>query len=98
MLEQNPILRSISGWFNRNFSDPEALGLFFTLVIGLLVFELFGKILMPIIVSIIFAYLLLSLVDLLERLRFTHWLAVWVIYLLFLGVFVVSIFVLLPLL
>jgi putative permease len=80
---KNPILNVISAWFKRNFSDPGALGLFFTLVLLLILIEFFGKLLEPIIVSIVIAYLLDALVKLFEKWRLPHLLAVIVSYCLF---------------
>ncbi len=95
---RNPILQAISSWFSRNFSDPEALGLFFTLVFGFILIEFFGKYLLPVVISIVIAYLLASPVRRLERWRFPRWLAVSVVYLVFLGLFLLALFGLLPLL
>jgi len=96
MRNNNPILQVISNWFRRNFSDPEALGLFFTLVIGIILIEFFGRFLLPALISIIVAYLLTSPMRLLERWRFPHWLAFTIIYLCFIGLFLLALFGLLP--
>lgn len=98
MSPENPILLVISNWFKRNFSNPEALGLFFTLIIGFLVIEIFGKFLLPVIISIMIAYVLTAPVRWLERWHIPHWLAFTLIYLMFLGTFLFAIFGLLPLL
>ena len=94
---KNPILQGISSWFIRNFSDPEALALFFTLLFGFLLIELFSKYLLPLVISIILAYLFDSPVSWLERWRFPHWAAVTLVYLFFLGIFLIALFGLLPL-
>ena len=96
MISNNPILLSISDWFGRTFSDPEALSLFFTLVFGLLFLEFFGQFFMPVIVSIVIAYLLMAPVRLLERCRFPRALAVWVIYLFFISAVALVLLLLLP--
>ncbi|PHQ82270.1 MAG: AI-2E family transporter [Coxiella sp. (in: Bacteria)] len=98
MIRKNPIIVSISQWFQRTFSDPEAISLFMTIVLALVFLELFGTILMPILVSIVLAYLLNSGVVLLERYRCPHMLAVLVMYILFLGILVYGILGLMPLL
>ena len=95
---QNPILRSVSEWFNRNFSDPEVLGLFFTLVLALFLFEFFGEILAPLLVSVVFAYLLNSLVKYLERWHFPRLVAFGLVYTFFLGVLLFALFGLMPIL
>ncbi len=95
---KNPILQSVSRWFERNFSDPEALSLFMTLLMGLLLIELMGNILLPVLVSVILTYLLNALVNVLVRWKMPHLLAVMLVYLLFLGVFVYFLVGLLPML
>jgi len=62
--KSNPILQSISKWMQRNFSDPGAVGLFFTLLFGFLFIEFFGGFFLPVIISIVIAYLLHSVVRL----------------------------------
>lgn len=98
MRTDNPILQAIASWFKRNFSNPEALSLFFTLIIGFLLIKFFGEILLPVLISIVIAYLLSSPVRCLERWRFPHALAVTIVYAIFLGVFLFALFGLLPLL
>lgn len=98
MQSRNPILANISSWFNRTFADPAALGLFFTVVLLLVVVEFFGRILTPILVSIALAYLLYGPVQLLKRWRFPNWLAVTVVYVIFIGLMVWGLFGLVPLL
>ncbi|MFW0094681.1 MAG: AI-2E family transporter [Coxiella endosymbiont of Haemaphysalis qinghaiensis] len=94
---KNSVLQGISNWFLCNFSDPEALALFFTLVFGFLLIEFFGKFLFPVVISIVLAYLFASPVQWFEQWRFPHWLSVTVVYLFFLGLFVLALFGLLPL-
>ncbi|QHG92354.1 AI-2E family transporter [Coxiella endosymbiont of Amblyomma sculptum] len=94
---RNPILQGISNWFIRNFSDPEALALFFTLFFGFLLIKFFGKFLLPVIISAVFSYLFAAPVRWLERWWFPRWLAVTVIYFFLLGLFVLTLFSLLPL-
>ena len=97
MLKKNPIFQSIAHWFDRTFADPEVVSLFLTLVVTILLFEFFGKILMPILVSVIIAYLLNSPVKLLVRRGCPHILAVWVVYIVFLGLFIYGILYIIPL-
>lgn len=96
--KKNPILQSISKWTQRNFSDPGAVSLFFTLLFGFLFIEFFGNFFLPVLVSIVFAYLLQSVVELLKRWRCPHLLAVIIVYILFLGLFVYAILGLMPML
>jgi len=94
---KNPIFQAISVWVKRNFSHPEAIALLFTLVFAVVFFELFGKFLLPALISIIIAYLLLPAVRLLERWRLPHLLAVLIVYTIFLSLFLLALFGLLPL-
>src|SRR3989344_865644 len=94
----NQILRVISNWFSRNFSDPAALGLFFTVFLIVILLQFFGQVLAPLLVSIIFAYLLQPVVNLLERWKMPHLLAVNITFFLFLGFLIAGFFILLPLL
>ena len=94
----NPILQSISQWFRRNFSDPDAISLSMVLVFGLLFLEFFGKTFMPILVSIVISYLLLGLVQWMVRHKIPYLLSVGIVYFLFLGIVVYVLTSLLPLL
>lgn len=96
MREPNPLLYSISTWFRRNFSDPATVGLFFTVLFLLLFLEFFGHFFMPVIISIILAYLLLSVVRMLQRWRFPHFLAVNLVFFVFIGLVVFGLVVILP--
>jgi putative permease len=95
---KNPIVNAISAWFRRNFSDPGALGLFFTIVLFIILIEFFGKLLEPVIVSIVIAYLLDALVKFFERWYVPHIIAVLLSYCLFVAVILWVLLALLPLL
>lgn len=97
MGQENPLLLSVSNWFKRNFSDPAAVGLFFTVLFLFLFLEFFGHFFLPVLISIVLAYLLSSGVRLLQRARFPHILAVSVVFLLFIGLVIFAIFGILPL-
>lgn len=92
------ILKMISNWFKRNFSDPEALGLLFFLFTTFMLFEFFGNILMPVLVSVVIAYLLNSLVLWLQNFRLPHAIAMWLVFLTFVGLLIIIVFAMLPLL
>lgn len=94
--DRNPILQSISNWFKNTFADPAAVSLFLTLVIGLLIIEFFGQLLLPVLISVVIAYMLSSLVRCLERWHFPNFLAVMLVYLLFVGILAFFIIVVLP--
>lgn len=92
----NPLLLSISDWFRRNFSDPAAVGLFFTVLFLLLFLEFFGHFFMPVLISIVLAYLLQSIVRAFEHWRFPQGAAVVIVFLGFIGLVIFSLVWLLP--
>jgi len=94
--KQNPILQSLSEWFSSKFSCPEALGLFFTVLFGFLILEFFGRFLTPIIMSIVFAYLLVGPVRFLQRCHIPHIVSVLIVFFIFVGLFVAMVLVVLP--
>ncbi|WP_304985759.1 AI-2E family transporter [Coxiella-like endosymbiont] len=94
---KNPILQGISNWFVRHFSDPEALALFFTLVFGFLLIEFFGKFLLSVVISVVLAYLFASPVRWLEQWGGSPLACGHASLSLFLGLFVLALFGLLPL-
>src|SRR3990167_912698 len=97
MVNSNPLLESISDWFRRNFSDPGAVALFFTVLFVLLFLEFFGHFFMPVLISIVLAYLLLSIVRLLDRCHLPHIVSVTIVFSLFTGLVIFAIVGLLPL-
>ena len=97
-MPSNPIFRSVSQWFSRHFSDPEALGLFFTLLFSLLCLEFFGQLLMPILVAAVVAYMLEPPVRLLMRCRLPRGLCATVVFCVVLTSVVFLFIFLLPLL
>ncbi len=98
MISHNPIIKSVSQWFQKTFSDPDAITLFMTLVFALIFLELFGTILMPVLVSIVIAYLLNAVVRFLQRWHCPRMLAVFIVYVIFLGALLYAILGLIPLL
>lgn len=93
----SPVFQIVTNWFKRNFSDPEAIALSFTIIIAIVLIEIFSQFLVPIIISVIIAYLLTSLVRSLERIHIPHLLAVFLVYFIFLGLYILALFGLLPL-
>lgn len=96
MPTNNPIFQHIAHWFERTFADPEVISLFITLVISILLIEFFGGILMPVLISIVVAYLLNTPVRLLTRHGCPRLVAVWLVYILFLGLFIYAVLYLAP--
>lgn len=89
----------IKNWYQRYFSDPEAMVLLLTLLSIVVVIWLFGGTLAPVFVSIIIAYLLEGSVKFLEnKWKFPHILAVSVVCLMFIGLVLLALFWLVPIL
>lgn len=77
------MMRLIRGWVDRYFSDEEALFLLLLLVAGFAVILLFGKILAPVIASVIVAYLLQGPMLALKAKGVSHTLASTLVFVLF---------------
>lgn len=88
----------IGNWIRRHFSDPQVVMLAMLLLVGFLVVIYFGDMLAPVLASIVIAYLLDGLVGVLKRRGVPRSVAVWLAYLLFLVVFFLILFGLVPLL
>jgi putative permease len=86
-------------FFKQRFSNPEAATLLIVIVLGFLSILLFGKILAPILAGLVIAFLCEPVVLMLNHsLRFPRWLAVSVVFLVFIGVVVLGVVILLPML
>lgn len=92
------MIQILKAWFNRYFSDPEAVLLFFLLIFGFGLIITMGGILAPVLASIVIAYLLEGIVGYLQRLKMPRMPAVLLVFAAFLGLFFASFLVLLPLL
>lgn len=92
------MLRVVTSWFNKYFSDEEAVILFFVLIAGLLIIMFFGQMLAPVLASIVIAYILQGLVYRLMRLKIPEGVAIGITFLFFIGILIVSMLGLLPLL
>lgn len=88
----------IKSWFKDHFSDPDAVALVSTIVFFVLLFMFMGKILAPVFVSIVIAYLLDGLVKQLDRWQCPHMLSVIIVTLLSIGTVLLLFLWLLPLL
>lgn len=92
------MIHIIRTWFNRYFSDPEAVLLFFVLIFGFSLVVFMGEILAPVLASIVIAYLLDGLIVYVQKLKIPRLAAVILVFAGFLGLLLVSFLVLLPLL
>lgn len=91
------MIQSLSQWFQRRFVGTELGSLALITLAVILAIWLMGNILAPVFVSIAIAYLLDGSIRRLERWKFPHFIAVNLVFLLFLGALVVGLFFLLPL-
>ncbi len=88
------MLDVIRSWYQRNFSDPQAVILVILLAAGFSVILVFGNILAPALVALIFAYLLEGIVAALERMRVPR---IWAVSLVLLAFIMLAVIVLLGL-
>ncbi|SFM14831.1 AI-2E family transporter [Halopseudomonas yangmingensis] len=79
------MIKVFQSWMHRYFSDEEAVVLAVLLLLGFTVIIGFGGKLAPLLTGLVLAYLLQGLVQQLKRWNLPHWLAVWAVFMLFLG-------------
>ncbi|MGY6589073.1 MAG: AI-2E family transporter [Wenzhouxiangella sp.] len=92
------MMNRISDWFQRHFSDPQVVILALVLIAGLLVVMFFGRMLTPVVASLIIAYLLEGAVQRLERVGLPRLMAVIAVFSSFMAALVFLLFGLLPML
>ena len=91
-------MKIISDWFQRFFDDPQTVILTVVLVLGASVILIMGQDLAPVLASLVIAYLLEGVVQLLQRrLRLPRLLATVVVFVLFLAFVLFLLLGLLPL-
>ncbi|MDW7745742.1 AI-2E family transporter [Halomonas sp.] len=91
-------LRSVfRRWMDHYFSDEEAVILLVVLVLGFTAVIFFGRMLAPFLIAMVVAFLLQGPVSWMERRRMPRLLAVFVVFLAFIGVLLALAFILLPL-
>lgn len=92
------MLDVIKDWYNRNFTDPQAVILLLLLLFSLALILLLGDILAPVLVALVLAYLLEGVVATLVRFGVNRTLGVVFVLFLFISVSLIVIFGLLPIL
>ncbi|MEY3182739.1 MAG: hypothetical protein RLZ35_724 [Pseudomonadota bacterium] len=92
------MIRIIQSWFNRYFSDPEVVLLVALIGLGLFLVLFMGHILTPVIISIVFAYLLEWIVKYLQRYDIGRLTSVIIVFTGFLVFFSLVFLILMPLL
>ena len=89
-------MQIIREWFHRHFSDPQVLILFFVLLGGTAAILTLGRIMAPVLASLVIAYLLEGLVGFLGRHRIPRLVAVLIVFLTFMAFLIFLLFGLLP--
>ncbi|MEX2130662.1 MAG: AI-2E family transporter [Pseudohongiellaceae bacterium] len=84
-------------FYDRYFHDEESVILVLLLVGGLFILLTLGAVLAPLIAAIIIAYMMQGLVGILLRIGCPPRWSFWLIYLLFVGTFILVLFIVLPL-
>lgn len=92
------MIHYLRDWYDRHFSDPQVVILAVVLCIGVGIVVFAGKLLAPLIASVIIAYLLEGAVRWLSARAVPRLLAVTLVFALFLSMFVAMVLLLLPLL
>jgi putative permease len=88
----------VRAWFRRYFSDPQVVGLALLLLGGVAAVLLLGHVLAPVIAGLVIAYVLDPSVELLERHRVPHVLAVTLVFIGFSALILFGLLAILPLL
>ncbi|NDY43070.1 AI-2E family transporter [Dissulfurirhabdus thermomarina] len=91
-------MKPFRDWFHRYLSDPQAVILAFLLGLGTVIILTLGRMLAPVLASLVIAYLLQGPVARMERLGLPRLAAVSLVFLLFMAVLVFILLGLLPLL
>jgi putative permease len=90
------MIKVFHGFYNRYFSEEEAIIFTVLLVLFFTTMMTLGSIIAPLLWSVIITYLLQGLVTALERLHMPHKVAVYLVYFLFLGLTALTMLVFLP--
>ncbi len=88
----------ISRWVNEYFSNEEAIYLIALLGFVILVLATLGGVLAPVLTGLVFAFLLQGLVNWLQRIKLPRLLAVYISFLLFVGLILAFFVIVVPLL
>ncbi|NOY66412.1 MAG: AI-2E family transporter [Gammaproteobacteria bacterium] len=89
-------MQLIKDWFDRYLSNPQVVILLGFLIAGSIVIFVAGDILMPVLGSIVIAYLLQSIVRKLQHLGLGHMLSVLVSFVLFISILLLLLFYIVP--
>lgn len=92
------MLEPIRDWYQRNFSDPQAVILALLLISAFMLIWLLGDILAPVMVALVFAYLLDGIVTAMQRYHIPRPLAASIVMLVFVFFCLIVLFGVIPLL
>jgi putative permease len=92
------MLKKLREWYDERFADPQVGILVLLLFAGFALVFLFGKVLMPVLISIVLAYLLDGMALALQRFKVPRLAAILIVFLLFMTGLLVLLIWLLPLL
>jgi len=90
------VIQTLKNWFEKHFSDPQAVILLFTLFAIFAIIIVMGNMLAPVLASIVIAYLLEGMVRRLEQWGIARLISVVIVFLLFVMFVVLVVFLLLP--
>lgn len=88
----------INSWFQRYFSDPQAILVAILIILGFTIVLTMGGMLAPVLASIVIAYLLEGVTGNMEKRGTPRWFAVTLVFMLFMALLLFLLFILLPLL
>lgn len=91
------MLRLLSSWAQRYFSDDEAVMLFVLLLLAMGVIMVFGAMLASVFAGLVLAFILQGMVSWLEQRKVPHLIAVLLVFMLFITLLMVVLLLMLPL-
>ncbi len=92
------MLDILQQWYHRHFTDPQAVILLLLLLLGVVVIVTMGEILAPVIAAVVMAFVLEWHVTLVQRFKIPRKPAFYFVYCVFISLFLITIFALVPLL
>jgi putative permease len=92
------VIGPLRAWYDRHFSDPQVVILALLLIFGTAVIVLAGRLMAPLLASVILAYLLEGAVQKLQRWHMPRLPAVILVFVVFFALFVITLLGLVPLL
>lgn len=90
------MLRIVNDLYQRYFSEEEALIFTLLIIVGIVVMMTMGGVIAPLLWSLVLSFILQGLVNFLVRMNLSYRLAVYLTYIIFLGIMFLIILILLP--